>query len=222
MGRSRVSGCHPSVSCLSGWAVEGLGIFPLNPSPRQCSDPSRSLDSLAWPPWLPSAPGKGGNAPAASGPPACPREALEVQNKINSFNSSNFPQSRSAGSRPVLCGLQWAPVSALGCLCLMTVSQSHVSGVFLCPQAALERHHIENQNHLQWLQWSCSWCKSSLPGYQQSGIPGDLAAESTPSTSLGLLSIPPRLLLSKAPLNRNWTYIQKIQKMPTIPCSNNN
>lgn len=172
-------------------------------------------------PWtVPSAPGKGGNAPAASAPPAWPREALEVQNKINSFDPSDFPQSRSAGSRPVLCGLQWAPVSAPGCLCLMTVSQSHGSGVFLCPQAAFERHPIENQNHLQRLQWSCSWCKSSFPG--QSGTPGDLAAESTPSTSLGLLSIPPGMLLSKAPLNRNWTDIQKIQKMTTIPCSNKN
>lgn len=214
-GNEQGLGVPPS-SFLPGW----LGCGRVGDFPPECHIPGsagthpRALDSPAWPPWLP--PGKGGSAPAASGPPACPREALEVQNKINSFNPSNFPQSRSAGSRPVFCGLQWASVSVPGCLCLMTVSQSHVSGVLLCPQTASERHHMENQNQLQWPQWSCSWSRSSLPGYQHSGIPGALAAGAhahpwacSPSQQERCSPGPP------------WTGTDT-QKMPTVPYSNKN
>lgn len=109
---------RPTIS-LPGWP--GCGRVGDRP-PEGCSQgraanhPRRS-ESSARPSRLRSAPGRGGSAPAASGPSLWPQEALEVQNKINSLNPSNFLHSRSAGGRPTFCGLQRAFASGRRCLC---------------------------------------------------------------------------------------------------------
>lgn len=158
------------VGLWKGWGFSHL--------PGSAVTHPRALDLVLS---LLSSPAKGGSAPAASGPPAWPQEALEVQNKINSFNPSNFPQSRSAGSRPVFCGLQWASVSVPECLCLMTVSQSHVP-VFFCAhkqhlKAITQRTKIISHG----FSGAAPDPRAPCPGYQHSGTPGHLAAESTPS-----------------------------------------
>lgn len=107
-----VDATHPFPDWPAGMC-QGWGPYPCMP----CREPSQHIGSCARPSRLQSALGRGGSAPAASSLFAWPREALEVQSKINSLNPSDFLQSRSAGGRPMFCGSQRAFAIVPRCLC---------------------------------------------------------------------------------------------------------
>lgn len=97
-------GCGRAAACPPGHCVQG------------CAEPCRDVPKPSSP--LPAllCSRRGGSTPAASGPSAWPQGALEVRLSINSLNPSNFPQRRSAGGRPVFCGLHWAFINVPRCL----------------------------------------------------------------------------------------------------------
>ena len=131
-------GCGRVGDCAAGHCVWGSAV--------SCH---RTSASCARPSQLHSALGRGRSVPAAPVPSVWPQEALKVQNKINSLNPSNFLQSRPAGSRPMFCGLQWAFASVPRCLCFDDYIPKTCLWCFSVP--------TDDQNLLQWLQWSCFW-----------------------------------------------------------------
>lgn len=107
----------PPTGSVSGW--QGCGraaACPPGHCVQDCAEPCWDIPKPSSP--LPAllCSRRGGSTPAASSPSAWPQGALEVQLSINSLNPSNFPQCRSAGSRPVFCGLHWPFINIPRCL----------------------------------------------------------------------------------------------------------